>query len=619
MTLVSRIAPCLLFAAQWPVSSAALDIVGWGDVLEPVPGDQNARVIRLRWGDIDPERGGEALHLAIDGAVIGARRLDPEHNISPEVRARGGVIVDASFGLAFDGDDETAWFPNAYICAQAIFFPCDEIYGRPGTVDVDLGGLYVVDRIRMVSGLNDPTHVVRDFRVHVAPEVPDGIDLPNQARPLRPVAVDVRDNRDTRRDVWIPGDSRVRLVQVVVGEYNASRTVPEIEIYVRGFLARSRYVSNIIDFAEPVVWGQLRWRGHRESGSQVSIQTRTGHTADTRAYWRFTGRSGEKERVTKTEYGQLRVGELAGTTLDRGNWTTWSAPYDFADSAGTPVVSAAPRRYLQLMVDFRPNGHEAVVGAVEVRASLPVATGLVGEIWPVQSMPGESTHFTYSIRPDIRVGDPGFDRLVLSSTSVLENVAAVRIGELPVDFQLESMEPHRADIAIPLLGPTDSGALVEVDFRARVLSYGSSFEARVYSSQRPNEVLQRVNPGDATDRFEGNRVHVATAVNGRFVSVRVASSVVTPNGDGINEQVCIDYQVLEVGEPVPVEVRIMDLTGRVVRILHTGSDGTGVYRQCWDGRDASGRHVPPGLYLYRVTVDVDGDDANEIGTLGVSY
>ena len=440
-----------------------------------------------------------------------------------------------------------------------------------------------------------------------------------QTQAFRPVVAEVRDNRSQYLDVFLPGTQRVRFVQLAVGRHDQPWTVPEIELYARGFMDRATWISDIVDLGEPSVWGTRSGSGPRTGRSLVSIRTRTGHTPDPNAYWRFTGRVGEKERVTREQYGRLSVGERAGTTLDRGNWTFFSAPYDFADSSGTPVVSAGPRRYFQLMVDFRPNGESAEVFSVELQASPPLAAQLLGEVWPAQAAVGELTSFTYSILPTIELGHPGFDGLELTTPSLLETIDAVRIGDQPVPFTVTSLEPNQALLAFPRLGPADSGALVEIVFQARVLQFGAGFQVRVLDSERPGEVPQLVNPGDADTNAEGRGVQVSTDVSSRLLRVQPEMAAATPNGDGINDEVCLLYDVFDVTAAVPMMIGIFDLGGRPVRLLYDGSDGPGRYRRCWDGRDDAGRLVLPGVYLYRASLSVDRRDVTRTGVLSVSY
>jgi len=49
--------------------------------------------------------------------------------------------------------------------------------------------------------------------------------------------------------------------------------------------------------------------------------------------------------------------------------------------------------------------------------------------------------------------------------------------------------------------------------------------------------------------------------------------------------------------------RICDLSGRMVRVIVEDELGRGSHELIWDGTDATGSLVPPGMYLSRVNVD----------------
>jgi hypothetical protein len=54
-----------------------------------------------------------------------------------------------------------------------------------------------------------------------------------------------------------------------------------------------------------------------------------------------------------------------------------------------------------------------------------------------------------------------------------------------------------------------------------------------------------------------------------------------------------------------VTVEIFDLSGRRLRVLAAGEHRAGVHALTWDGRDAAGARVRPGVYLYRVAAGAD--------------
>lgn len=57
----------------------------------------------------------------------------------------------------------------------------------------------------------------------------------------------------------------------------------------------------------------------------------------------------------------------------------------------------------------------------------------------------------------------------------------------------------------------------------------------------------------------------------------------------------------ELDAPAPVTIRVYDTAGRQLRVLGSGETfAAGSHALRWDGRDAAGRALPSGVYLYRL-------------------
>ena len=608
----------------WAGAASGLIIYRFGGEGRPVPPEADSTGVdfrQLSWTDLDAEHYGQTIDLGMDSAGIHALKRNPDFNIAPGIEERGGTHLRANVnGEVWDGDEGTFWLAEKYLCAEfRSRGSCKDDFARLGTANIFLGSLYNIERIRVISGLTDPSRTVRTLRIHIG-LLPVQLSFNLSPEPFSPWIVEVRDNREQVLDIPIPPHEDVDFVQVTVAEHNADWEVNEIELYARGFVKQSTYISNIIDFERSMAWGDLRWSGARDPGARVFVQTRSGLDKDPNLFWRHTGRGGKAE-VSRTAYDGLKVGERAGTTHDQASWSFWSAPYDFADSSGTPAVSPSPRRYFQFKVDFLPR--EAAGGQIdflEFRASEPVATNLVGEVWPIEARVGRPEHFTYALRPTIRAGDTGFDQVEIQTSSIVQSVDAVRIDGLEVEPERVVRDSHRFRVQFPQLEARDSGVLVEVDFMAQVLRYGAAFDAWVSNSDQPLEVPQGVNAGDATGEYEGNRVSVATvAPEWDLLQVRVAPAVLTPNGDGFNDGIEIGYDVLEITGSAQVWVEVLDLSGRQVRRLYAGADEIGEYARIWDGRDDAGQQVLPGIYLYHISMDVDQKKIQKVGVLPVVY
>jgi hypothetical protein len=78
---------------------------------------------------------------------------------------------------------------------------------------------------------------------------------------------------------------------------------------------------------------------------------------------------------------------------------------------------------------------------------------------------------------------------------------------------------------------------------------------------------------------------------GRLLRVEQAQ----PNPFG--RSVTIRYGV---SREVPVVAEVVDLSGRTVIRRDLGLRGAGAHEFLWDGADDAGRHLPDGVYFYRV-------------------
>lgn len=616
----------LLALTASPAAALVIYRIGGQDLPPPSRADAaGVQFVQRGWQDLDVDAGAVVEDLDLSREAIRALRRDPGANIVPGIEARGGSIPGGSVKAVWDGDASTVWAAELYVCSQfsrgEAGRGCIDEFGTPGTATVVLDGLYRLHHVRVVSGLRDPSRIVAAVRVFVSRQPPPTYNPAYGLPPFTPWLVEVRDNREPVLDIPIPSPQEVGFVQVAIAEHDDPWDVHEIGVYAEGYVARSTWVSNVLDLGRPMAWGQVRWSGQRDGDAQVLIQSRSGVDDDPVVFWRYTGRGLAKEPVARSQYPGLAVGERAGTSADLRAWSPWSAPYPFGDSLGTPITSPGPRRFVQLRVDFLPQGDAGGrVGVLEFEASAPVATALVGEVWPVTAAVGQPTPFTYALRPTIAAGDAGFDRLELRSLSLLGAVRQVRVADEVVPFRVEQADSHRVVLGLARLGPVASGALVEVEFEAQVLRYGATFDARVADSAQPLEVPQSVVPGDATGQYDGDRVSVTTAGQARaLLRLRAAPDALTPNGDGINDEARLVYGLYEIIGSASVQVAVWDLSGRRVRLLEDGDRGIGEYRTAWDGRDDAGRLVAPGLYPVRATAATDTDQAEEVRVLAVAY
>ena len=98
----------------------------------------------------------------------------------------------------------------------------------------------------------------------------------------------------------------------------------------------------------------------------------------------------------------------------------------------------------------------------------------------------------------------------------------------------------------------------------------------------------------------------------------ISSSVLTPNGDGLNDEVHIRLVTLNVDEGAP-HVDLFDLRGRRLVRLEATSTRKAEYAFAFTGRDAAGRLLPPGVYLYRVDLGADSGQDTALHSLSIVH
>ena len=151
--------------------------------------------------------------------------------------------------------------------------------------------------------------------------------------------------------------------------------------------------------------------------------------------------------------------------------------------------------------------------------------------------------------------------------------------------------------------------LIEVRFTTALFSPGVVLQAALGNSSLANS-WQQVDPADVTELAQSQGLQILASVQDNNVlgDIEIQPAVVTPNGDGVNDALSIDFTVRRLSGVRPVTVRIYDLSGRLVSRLDTQKPlVAGKYVLDWAAEDQQGRVVPPGIYILRIDIDADSD------------
>ncbi|MDE2704027.1 MAG: hypothetical protein OXI35_03100, partial [Gemmatimonadota bacterium] len=132
-------------------------------------------------------------------------------------------------------------------------------------------------------------------------------------------------------------------------------------------------------------------------------------------------------------------------------------------------------------------------------------------------------------------------------------------------------------------------------------------------------IRQRVDPGNASDLIASDSDVVRFAVGGDLLKNLVLNTpVVTPNGDGINDELRLSVHVVNVLEPRPLCLRLGDLSGRIA-YEHCGEIRAGELVLVWDGRDHTGKRVAPGAYIAALQIEGDARQQSVHRAVAVAY
>ena len=627
--------------------SAALIVyrIGGESLPPPVEVEAGAEFRQLSWADLDKNLGGESFGLALTEQIT-PFFYNESDNMATTLSGVSGNFQHGAYNgfedvgdelsLVIDGDPETFFLETR---------PREHAHTFRGTaLFFDLGGDFATRLVRFVPKVGSErsvAHVIVAAQTDAGGGV-DQIEFVGASalnRSLREadskkgielkVVAEILENKNPQLDIELDG-TPIRYLMIHVMPQDKIWDLAELEVYGGGFQGSASYQSNVLDIGEFANLGWVRWGGRQDEGAQVEIRSRAGGDETPLVYWRNTFRGDEQvpfgedgKLLTRKTYGRLGPIMRGAITDDTAQWELWSSPYEFADSAGVALRATRSHRYVQFRIAFSSFGQAGgQLGYLEFAVSPRLVTGLVGEIDPWQAAVAEERTFTYAVRPTIEPADQGFDGLDLRLVGGrIVGVEAVRLSGEPVaDFSAVA-EDAGVVLGFPRLDVERSGELLEVDVRAEIFRFGAIFEGRVIDSTAPGEIGQIVAAGEANELVDGNQLLVqAMTLDDKVLgAVSLSTEAFTPNGDQINDQVEIAYELLKVTEPVPVEVLVRDLSGRLVRRVYADVDVAGRHPHQWDGRDEAGQQVAPGLYICQVEVESGGQRQVQMRPIAVAY
>ena len=103
-----------------------------------------------------------------------------------------------------------------------------------------------------------------------------------------------------------------------------------------------------------------------------------------------------------------------------------------------------------------------------------------------------------------------------------------------------------------------------------------------------------------------------------FADLSFSPALITPNGDGINDQLLVSFDLINVLSARPLHLRLYDLSGRPLYAQERDGQA-GHITWHWNGRDQRGQRVPPGLYIAELHIAGDAGDRSVRRIVAVAY
>ena len=525
-----------------------------------------------RAGWIQPRSVAENTNIVTGILERGGRVTSP--NAQAVLRLTSNVLKERLHSMV-DGDPSTA-------------FEAKDVVATGILLVVDLGARFGVNHIRFFPRQAFKSDFMKGYVLSIndgafaAAIIAASVDkLPDKTL-VTVMAQDGSNSRDTI-DVRFPLQY-VRYIRLESTQ-RFNWEIDELEIFGSGFVPEADYLSEVFDMEQDALWGRLQW-----ATEQVGLPQRS-------------------RLIVRT-----RSGSSPSPDDEPDSWSPWSTPYR---NSGDPILSPAPRRYFQFSMAFESDGLEdgIAVDSLAFEVFRPaLAQAIVGEIWPQEVPVGVDTSFVYTIE----VTDAqGFDRLEIDTQAPVRALRELRVDDQAIEF---SEELGAKGLRVSFARQTGSRAL-QVVFDTAVLRYETVFTGRLLDTTREGAIPQVIESGNAAPRFAGDDLSVRVPLEGQRLVYQVSATpaVFTPNGDGINDYATITYDLLYLTDRAPVALRIYDLAHNQVAELPTVVSESGRFQRLWDGRDAQGELLLPGVYILQVEVETDSGTERSSSVVTIAY
>jgi hypothetical protein len=261
-----------------------------------------------------------------------------------------------------------------------------------------------------------------------------------------------------------------------------------------------------------------------------------------------------------------------------------------------------------------------------------LARDVIGEIAPLDNLQppnglaeadvGVMTDFVFDMKSIFDASTQRGFNAVRIRTGAAAEFRELQMGEPLATVQPEALEETADGVVVflPQRVTRTRNVPIRVIFGTSVFTFAQTFETEVFDSDN-NDLPQAVRPGDASVDIGTNDLRVLAVESQTEVisGMRVTRSVFTPNNDGINDALQIDYDLFRIAGLVSARLRVYNLAGVRLVTVDLGDQGAGPQQARWDGRDGGGRLLPPGIYVVEITVESESGTFRQMAPIGVAY
>ena len=447
------------------------------------------------------------------------------------------------------------------------------------------------------------------------------------------------------------------------GQGNQARsllgTISEFEVYGRGFPKRATYRSKIIDLGAEQNFGRLFFAATPmrvvageaveapDARAFVEVEVRTGRDDAPNIYHEYTVTGKEKvvsraryETDLRTGFARTcascdfvqrspRPGMRAGVTYDSDNWTFWSTP---TTQSGLPL-NLQSGSFIQVFITFHSTRFEDFVrlDSLWVERAPLLAARVLGEVAPLADPQpvrgfgevalGEMVEFAYDLSASFSGGNQrGFDQVHIH-TGARPAFKELLVSGQAADPATVREEDDRLTVILPERVTRANNAPLRIVFAAEVFELATTFLGTVTDSQAET-LPQPIVAGDASEMLSTNSLRVLSFSDQQpalLQNLRFSTPVLTPNGDGVHDELRVAYALYGLPEQVPIELVVYALDGRRMATVPQGLQTAGPQMARWDGRDSEGQALPPGVYLLSVALQSELRTAALLRPLGIAY